>query len=178
MPVKRLPSAAYLRECFSYNRRTGILRWKRRPRWHFKTDSYWVRWNARYAGTRAGTLTHGYRGVAINSNGFLEHRIIWKLVTYRTPPESIDHIDGSPSNNRLSNLRPANEAQQKWNATHRRNNNSGHRGVYPTRDRWFARIYVNGESRHLGCFGSKKDAAAAYEAAARKFHGEFYRSSK
>ena len=175
MPVKRLPSAIFLRECFSYNRRTGILRWKRRPQKHFKTRSYWARWNARYAGARAGTLTHGYRGVVINSNGFLEHRIIWKLVTSRNPQETIDHIDGNPSNNKLSNLRPANEAQQKWNAKHRRNNNSGSRGVYPTRARWFARIYVNGKSRHLGCFEVKEHAMAAYDAAARKLHGKFYR---
>ena len=179
MPILRLPSAAFLRECFSYNRRTGILRWKPRPRRHFRTYKGWAVWNANNAGRRAGNIkASGHRRVRINSVSFEEHRVVWKMIVLAEPRQTIDHIDGNPSNNRLNNLRSASDRQQKWNAKLRLDNRSGFRGVHPTGNRWLARIASNGEYRHLGCFATKAEASAAYETVARKLHGEFYRRQK
>ena len=49
-----LPTATYLRERLSYDPKTGVLRWRRRPRSHFETDNIWGTWNTRYAGQTAG----------------------------------------------------------------------------------------------------------------------------
>jgi len=97
------------------------------------------------------------------------------MMYFCDPPLTIDHKDGNRSNNRLSNLRSASEQQQKWNMKLRADNRSGFRGVHPTGVRWLARINIDGKYRHLGCFATKEGAAAAYEAVARKLHGEFYR---
>lgn len=39
---------------------------------------------------------------------------------------------------------------------------SGHRGVYPNRNGWQARISIAGEFIHLGHFATKEEAAEAY----------------
>jgi hypothetical protein len=46
-------------------------------------------------------------------------------------------------------------------------------GVYRPngRDRWVARIYVNGKTRHIASCQSEEEAARAYDAAARLYYG-------
>jgi hypothetical protein len=39
--------------------------------------------------------------------------------------------------------------------------------------RWVARIYANKKDTHLGYYGTKEEAAIAYNVAALKYHGEF-----
>jgi hypothetical protein len=47
-------------------------------------------------------------------------------------------------------------------------NSHGLRGTNETPSgKWNARIYSNGRSKSLGCFGTKYEAAAAYDSAAR-----------
>ena len=53
---KALPSAKYLRECFDYDPKMGVLTWKARPREHFKRASDWHSWNTRCARREAGTI--------------------------------------------------------------------------------------------------------------------------
>lgn len=176
--TKILPSAEYLHACFSYNRKSGELRWLERPRDHFVSNRGWRIFNAKNAGRVAGTLHGaGYRSLAIKPKFYLAHRIIWKLVTGREPPDQIDHKDTNRLNNAWQNLRPATQPEQNWNASIHRDNTSGFRGVFKARRRWVARIMTNGVSRHLGVFATPEEASAAYRAAARKLHQEFYRSS-
>lgn len=177
MPNRTLPSQEYLGECFSYNGQTGELCWKRRPKEHFATHKGWATWNANNAGVRAGNVrTNRYRRILLNRISYLEHRVIWKMLTGIESPETIDHIDGNPSNNAWGNLRAATQLEQKWNASTRSDNKSGHRGVHPVTgtNRWQARISVDGCCRHIGCFATAEEASQAYENAARETHGKFY----
>jgi hypothetical protein len=172
MTIRALPSVEYLRECFSYDPESGLLKWKTRPRNHFSTYKGWAVWNANNAKVRAGNVKpNGYRRVIINGVSYQEHRIIYKLIFGAEPGTSVDHIDGNPSNNKAKNLRAASHTEQKWNAHIRRDNSSGFRGVSRAGSRWAARI----NNKHLGCFASREDAAAVYETVARKLHGKFYR---
>lgn len=43
-------------------------------------------------------------------------------------------------------------------------------GVIPVRDRFWARIHVNGRSRHLGVFRTAEEAHDAYLAAKAELH--------
>jgi hypothetical protein len=105
------------------------------------------------------------------------HRIIWKWVTGEDPPWEIDHKDQDRANNRWVNLRRATDSEQQWNRGLRKSNTSGWRGVHWQR-KWKAAILVNGVRRYLGRFATAEEASAAYEVAARKLHGEFYRPQR
>ena len=86
----------------------------------------------------------------------------------------VDHRDRNGLNNRRSNLRPANHAQNGWNRKLASNNKSGIHGVsFITRyDKWMAAIRVNGRRINLGLFGDKNDAAKAYKDAVLKYRGK------
>ena len=154
-----LPSVSFLRDRFHYDPDTGYLHYRH------------VVCNAA-AGSRAGTnKTKGYRHVRINNHYYLEHRIIWLIVTGEWPG-SIDHRNGISVDNRWSNLRPATYSQNAQNSRTRR---ALPKGVYKNGRRFGARIGLNGQSTHLGMFNTVAEAAAAYDAAALAAFGEFAR---
>jgi hypothetical protein len=87
-----------------------------------------------------------------------------------------DHINHNTFDNRKANLRPATQTQNNRN---RRKfsgvSNSKYKGVYWKKHlkKWVAQIGVDRKVIHLGCFKKEKDAAKAYDQAAKKYHGEF-----
>ena len=87
-----------------------------------------------------------------------------------TPPSMIDHIDGNPSNNSISNLRPANDVENQ-------RNRAGVRGFYVEKrsygDVYRAYIHVLGRQITLGCFPSADLAKSARIEAEKKYFGEF-----
>ena len=85
----------------------------------------------------------------------------------------IDHIDNNPLNNRKGNLRLCTNTENCRNARRGKNNTSGYKGVKNRGDRWGARIMVDRKEIWLGTFGSKEEAAGAYNVAAIKHFGEF-----
>lgn len=89
----------------------------------------------------------------------------------------VDHKNGNGLDNRRSNLRIVNRSQNQWNTEKQRNNKSGHKGVfwYKRSRKWRAKIMVHGKTIELGLFTEVESAAAAYNAAAAKYHGEFRR---
>ncbi len=175
--TKLLPSADYLRTCLDYEPETGVLRWKERPCEHFANAHIWMAWNAAHAGKAAGIRRKYHRIKFVQyPHLYLAHRIIWKWVTGEDPPSDIDHKDRNRLNNRWANLRLATRVQAVWNRELPRKVNP-HRGVFPSsQGKWRARIRIGGIQRHLGTFSTVEEAAAAYEAAARKIHGDFYLS--
>jgi hypothetical protein len=139
-------------------------------------------WNKHCAGKAAGhTDNHSYLIVSVDHVARKAHRIVWKMMTGEEPPESPDHHDGDSANNRWSNLRPATNQQQKWNRNPLKNNTSGFRGVRRSRERcrkpWRAAIREDGVRLNLGEFDTAEEASVAYETAARRIHGEFYRAA-
>lgn len=104
-------------------------------------------------------------------------RTMLNLHTFLTGWSYVDHHNGNGLDNRRVNLRPATHAENNRNQRLRRDNGSGFKGVtwYKATRRWQAQIRHGGQRRHLGYHGTSEDAARAYDAAAREFHGEFAR---
>lgn len=92
----------------------------------------------------------------------------------------LDHRNGDGLDCRRANLRPASLLQNLWNRPKPKHNTSGRKGVARNWRRggvWVARITVYGKQKWLGSFKRRDDAARAYDAAARKFFGEFARTN-
>ena len=105
---------------------------------------------------------------------YLSHRMIYYL-HHRELPEFIDHIDGNPLNNSLTNLRAATKSQNGMNRRSRINSSSKYLGVnwVNSRKKWQAQIQTSGKRIHIGRFTCEKEAARAYNKAASEYHGEF-----
>lgn len=87
-----------------------------------------------------------------------------------------DHISGDGADNRRTNLRKATPQQNAWNARPMRNTTAGAKGVSLTKNgRFQAQIMVGGHRHYLGKFSTEREAAMAYERAARELHGDFAR---
>ena len=67
---------------------------------------------------------------------YLYHRAVW-LYTYGEPPKEIDHIDGDPTNNRVSNLRAVTPHENKLNTVYpwKPNKKTGLPGVCQIKDK-------------------------------------------
>jgi hypothetical protein len=101
----------------------------------------------------------------------------YKLHNFVTGWPYVDHIDGNGLDCTRGNLRQCNHAQNRRNSRRYANNTSGFKGVgWDKRaNQWRARITVDRTERWLGNFTDPRDAALAYDAAARELHGPFAR---
>ena len=87
----------------------------------------------------------------------------------------VDHVNGNPLDNRLTNLRIANKSQNAANRGLDKNNTTGYKGVSQVKKtgRYRATIRVKGKNIHIGIFALAKDAAVAYKQMAFRYFGEF-----
>ena len=92
----------------------------------------------------------------------------------------VDHKDGDGLNNRRSNLRKANHAQNMANRQKFAGSSSQFKGVWweSANRKWRAAIKNSRGRAHLGYFTDEKAAAEAYNRAAREQYGEFARLNK
>jgi hypothetical protein len=88
----------------------------------------------------------------------------------------VDHINGSRFDFRKENLR---FCTPRENSTNKRKTfsktSSKYKGVFweNSCNRWRAQISLFGKNKHIGVFVNEKEAALAYDRAARENYGEF-----
>lgn len=176
--AKPLPSREFLLSHLRYDPIAGKLFWKERSIETFcdgaHTAGHNVRkWNGKHSGTEAFRCVSGagYKFGQFLGQKMYAHRVIWKIAT-GTEPLIIDHINGNPLDNRISNLRSVTQSANIQNSARPRNNTSGVIGVhwYPPLKKWHARLKKGGKTFHLGYFEEIADAAAA-RIAAERLHG-------
>lgn len=170
------PTRDEVARLLSYDPGTGVFTWLPRPRSMFRTKRHASVWNAKFAGTIAGSVCkNGYRYITINYKAHRACRIAVLLQTGDWPSEWVDHIDGVTTNDAWVNLRAATASENGSNRPKQKNNTSGYKGVsWSRRDRcWYASIGKDRKSLHLGTFQTAVEASLAYELASKKIYGEF-----
>ena len=162
-------SQSELMHFVSYDSDTGEFLWKNPGSTKMKP------------GQKAGFLdAYGYWNLSLEGKKYKAHRMAWLYVFGVHAGDTIDHINGKPSDNRICNLREATRLQNQKNQKMHSNNKLGLKGVSRAACKTLpfrATIKADGKAIHLGCFSSPEEAHAAYKSAATRLHGSFARAA-
>lgn len=155
-----------LKEVLTYDEVSGLFAWANPPKYHPGLKAY-----------IAGGITTGYVLIKIDGRKYKAHRLAWLYVHGKWPAGDLDHINGCPLDNRISNLRIATNPQNQANRRRDRGKETpkGVR-VLPS-GRYQARISVNKQLHHLGTFDTAEQAQQAYADAARHYYQDFARAA-
>jgi hypothetical protein len=156
------------RDELSYDPDTGEFRWLN------------VRRGVRHGEIAGWVDERGYVRIQLNKKSYRAHRLAWLLMKGELPSppnDQIDHINGNTADNRFCNLRKASNQQNTMNCRAKKTTAHGIKGVWldARRNRWIARIMLQGRSKYLGSFQSAEDAHRAYCVAANQLFGKFAR---
>jgi hypothetical protein len=144
-----------LKELLHYDHETGIFTWVASNR-------------AGWKGKQAGYLRKdGYIGIMIDGTECLAHRAAFLYVAGELPNADTDHINHKRNDNRFSNLRMLDRANNAKNAVKSSANTSGITGVYwhKTAKKWQSSLTFEGEQKHLYCGGDFFEAVCARKSA-------------
>lgn len=156
---KPLINADYVRSILRYDPETGLIHWLttgtgRKP--------------SLIAGSRQAS---GYWVTGIKNRIYKNHQLALLLATGRWPEHDVDHINGVKEDNRLCNLREVDHQINTQNRLKAHSNNvSGLLGAHKRKQRFIARILVNGTPHYLGTYQTAEEAHEAYINAKRSLH--------
>jgi hypothetical protein len=169
----KLPSASildWITQSLHYAPETGILTWKNAggvTHKHQAGDLFFPSFHTREGHARVVNVGYGATRVSAQY-----HHVCWYLAYGIWPDHPIDHANRDDKDNRLANLRRANDTLNAYNKP----------SVAPLKgvtkrsgcSTYRARITVNGKRMDLGCgYKTPEEAFEAYKTASKKFHGEF-----
>ncbi len=150
-PLAIMGSTSSLKTYLSYDPSTGDITWKK------------GRGRRAKIGTKAGYLdSYGYLCIGLKGKYYKAHRVAWLLFYGRWPKDQLDHINQIKADNRIVNLREADNSLNQRNTGVRKDNTSGLSGVNwdIAHCLWIARIMIEGKRVYLGGFKSLFEAAA------------------
>lgn len=160
--MENLVTPERLHHVLNYAPETGLFHWRNPPTKRVR------------AGAVVGCPNSaGYLRVMIDKRSYLLHRLAWLYVHSVWPADQIDHIDGNPLNNRITNLRESDQSQNMANARISTRNKSGVKGVSWSKanQKWIVVV----KNQYLGGYDTKDEAAVVYATEARNQFGEFAR---
>ena len=158
-------TAEYIRSRLAYQADTGLFYWVDPPKNHPRMKGY-----------VAGGIASGYVLIKVDGRKHKAHRLAW-LYSYGVWPDGdIDHKNGCPLDNRLSNLREATASENQANCR-RYKGKILPKGVRQLPSGCYqARIRIDGVSVSLGTFDTEAEAENAYFHRLSITHGDFARA--
>ena len=153
-----------IKHYFSYNPETGIF----------------IRKIATAQSSKVGEVAggkddKGYIRIRINGSKYRAHTLAW-IYMYGEIPQQIDHINGIKDDNRICNLRIADNFINSQNKhTKPKSNKTGYFGVHfdSGSKKFRARISHKGQYIHLGLFDDPSEAEKVYLQEKRRIHEGF-----
>lgn len=139
-------------DLMSYGTETGVFQWTKKRR-----------------GVKVGVPLgvdngFGYLRITVLGRPYYSHRLAW-FYTHGEWPNTIDHINGLRSDNRIVNLRSCTQASNNQNRLRPQSNNKSLTlGVswHKRAKKWQVHICVYKQRKYLGLFDSIEAAHAAY----------------
>lgn len=126
---------------------------------------------------RLGPITQkpderGYIRIRVYGKKYRAHRLAWLYVHGCFPEQGLDHINGDKLDNRIANLREADQMQNSQNRKPMEGTSSKLLGVtrYRGANKWRAQIMVSGKKIALGYFDDEHQAYDAYLKAKAELH--------
>jgi hypothetical protein len=168
-PIKEMEE--YIRENLRYDPETGFLWWTKESEHRVgkKRDLDKPVGYAQNTGKYVAVhLVLTNRRVCYDA-----HRIAWFLHYGSWPKDTLDHINGLRTDNRVENLRQATDKENNRNKRSRAGSSSKYKGVSWHKDNqnWQARC----NSKYLGSYTQEEEAARVFDKAARELHGDYAR---
>ena len=134
------------------------------------------KWQAQVNRRTDGSIGNVYAIRTITSDGKRTGQYMHRfLLGVTSLSVQVDHHDGNGLNNTRSNLRVCTVRRNAANQRKQTGTSSQFKGVYwhKAANKWHAQIGQDGKKHNLGYFSDEKDAARAYDAAARERFGEY-----
>ena len=119
-------------------------------------------------GASAGcTRPDGYRVVGIKGKSYLVHRVIYAMCNGRWPEKFLDHVDGNPGNNSITNLREVDAKGNARNVKLTSDNTSTIKGVnmHTCANKWQVRIGDGSKTKYLGLYDDFFEACCVRKSA-------------
>ena len=153
---------------FCYHPESGDIIWLK----HQKNNQVKVG-SVAGAKNKSGHIMIGYAG-----RRWYAHRLAWFLYYGEWPRTHIDHINGNPLDNRITNLRLATQSQNMMNKRKLSSSRGKFKGItwHNRNKKWVAQIKKDGKNTYLGSFPSQEEAHAKYREVAQIKFGEFART--
>lgn len=116
-----------------------------------------------------------YVATSLYKNGRKQEIYLHRFVVNAEAGKDVDHKNHNLLDNRKENLRICTRRENKANTQGVKKNTSGFKGVgfFKATSKWRAYIKVNYKFISLGHYKTKREAALAYNKAARYYFGEY-----
>jgi hypothetical protein len=153
-------SQSELKAALSYDADTGVFLWRISPCPPVKVGQV--------AGAKG---PKGSWRIEFCEKNYLAHRLAWFYV-HGEWPEQIDHINGNRADNRLCNLRPADNSQNQANMGPKKNSHLGIRGVGFRNGSYIVQLRKGTEyvRRRFATLAAAQEFAVTES---KRLHGEF-----
>lgn len=150
-----------LKQYLGYEPRTGDFHWKKRTPGNKSIK----------VGSEAGNdRGDGYWYIGVLGKRYLKHHLVWAFEKGKFPT-LIDHIDGDPSNNHITNLRDVTGTINNQNRRGpKKTHPTGLLGVSKKGLSFEANIVIDGKKKYIGRFETPEQAYLAYVENKRKYH--------